>query len=297
MRTSNRWGHVRGARGSRWAGGMAEPRYRRPAAPPQSPRGPPEAPATLAAMRRWGARRARSGALAVAGPRRPAWPSSPGPPAPPPARTLFSSALRAGPGRSATPGIAGHRGRLRHPHRLLAPPPPGMQITTASVIKAQVLGAVLLQAQDAGRGLTAWERSQIGPMIRYSFNPETSALYGYVGYERRHVRAATRASVSTSTTHTATFGLTRSTAVDRTNVALRLLYGGGGLRQAGPRGGVGVHDRRAPAPGVGHQRRACRRGGRWRRRTASTRRRASGGASGRAASCARTTATRATPSR
>ena len=37
----------------------------------------------------------------------------------------------------------------------------------------------------------------------------------------------------TSTTHTATFGLTRSTAVDRTNVALRLLYGGGDLRQAG----------------------------------------------------------------
>ena len=64
----------------------------------------------------------------------------------------------------------------------------GLQVTTASVIKAQVLGAVLLKAQDAGRGLTAWERSQIRPMIRYSFNPETSNLYAHLGYEERHVR-------------------------------------------------------------------------------------------------------------
>lgn len=102
----------------------------------------------------------------------------------------------------------------------------GMQLTTASVIKAQVLGAVLLKAQDAGRGLTAWERAQIGPMIRYSFNPETSALYGHVGSAAGMHDTDARLGV-TATTHTATFGLTRSTAVDRTRVALRLLHDGG----------------------------------------------------------------------
>jgi beta-lactamase class A len=108
----------------------------------------------------------------------------------------------------------------------------GMQITTASVIKAQVLGAVLLRAQDQARALTAWERSQIAPMISYSFNPETSALYQHVG-SAAGMHATDPRFGATATTHTATFGLTRSTAVDRTLVALRLLHGGGDLRQAG----------------------------------------------------------------
>jgi hypothetical protein len=41
----------------------------------------------------------------------------------------------------------------------------GLRISTASVIKAQVLGAVLLKAQDQRRNLTAWERSHIAQMI------------------------------------------------------------------------------------------------------------------------------------
>ena len=108
----------------------------------------------------------------------------------------------------------------------------GMQLTTASVIKAQVLGAVLLAAQDGGRHLTSWERSQIAPMIQYSFNPETSALYQHLG-GAGGVAATDPRFGATATSHTATFGLTRSTAVDRTNVALRLLHGGGDLRRAG----------------------------------------------------------------
>jgi beta-lactamase class A len=107
---------------------------------------------------------------------------------------------------------------------------PGTRMGTASVIKAQVLGAVLLRAQAAGRGLTSWERSQIGPMIRYSFNPETSNLYVYVGSEAG-MRATDRPFGVTSTTHTARFGATQSTAADRTNVALRLLHRSGALAQ------------------------------------------------------------------
>lgn len=108
----------------------------------------------------------------------------------------------------------------------------GLQLTTASVVKAQILGAVLLRAQQAGRGLTAWERSQIAPMIRLSFNPETSNLYGHVGGVPG-MQASDGPFGATATSHTATFGLTRSTAVDRTRVSLRLLHGGGGLAQPG----------------------------------------------------------------
>ena len=130
------------------------------------------------------------------------------------------------PGIAVTAAVYDTRtGCWHHLHR-------GMRITTASVIKAQVLGAVLLKAQAAGRALTAWERSQIRPMIRYSFNPETSNLYGHVGYEPG-MAATDRHFGVTATTHTARFGLTRSTAVDRTNVVLKLLHGGGTLRQSG----------------------------------------------------------------
>jgi beta-lactamase class A len=108
---------------------------------------------------------------------------------------------------------------------------PGTRLGTASVIKAQVLGAVLLRAQDAGRGLTSWERSQIGPMIRYSFNPETANLYVDVGGAAGMHATDGRFGV-TNTSHTAKFGATQSTAVDRTNVALRLLHTSGALSEA-----------------------------------------------------------------
>ncbi len=110
---------------------------------------------------------------------------------------------------------------------------PGMQLTTASVIKAQVLGAVLLKAQDEGRNLTAWERSQISPMIRLSFNTETSNLYSHLASSGGIQASDRRLGATGGTVHVRPFGLTRSTATDRTNVALRLLRGGGGLAQAG----------------------------------------------------------------
>lgn len=108
---------------------------------------------------------------------------------------------------------------------------PGTRLGTASVIKAQVLGAVLLRAQDAGRTLTSWERSQIGPMIRYSFNPETANLYVDLG-GAAGMHATDRRFGVTNTSHTPKFGATQSTAVDRTNVALRLLHTSGALAEA-----------------------------------------------------------------
>lgn len=101
----------------------------------------------------------------------------------------------------------------------------GMRITTASAIKAGVLGAVLLKAQDARRGLTEWERARIRPMIQLSHNnPYVSDLYSHVGGVAG-MDAADRRWGATATTNSASYGATWTTAEDRTRVALKLLQG------------------------------------------------------------------------
>jgi beta-lactamase class A len=110
---------------------------------------------------------------------------------------------------------------------------PGMRITTASVIKAAVMGAVLLRAQDRGRGLTGWERDRIRPMITYSYNnPYVSDLLyrvgGVAGMDRFDRRMGAR-----STRNSLAYGATSTTARDRTRIALGLLHPGGPLRAAG----------------------------------------------------------------
>jgi beta-lactamase class A len=109
----------------------------------------------------------------------------------------------------------------------------GMRITTASVVKAGVLGAVLLRAQDQRRGLTAWERARTGPMIHLSHNnPFVSDLLRSVGGVAGMDRADRRWGL-TATTNTAAYGATSTTARDRTRLALQLLHGGGPLAAAG----------------------------------------------------------------
>jgi beta-lactamase class A len=110
---------------------------------------------------------------------------------------------------------------------------PGMRITTASVVKASVMGAVLLRAQDRRRAPTAWERSRIGPMMTYSYNnPYVSDLLrrvgGVSGMDRFDRRMGAR-----DTTNTLTYGATVTAARDRTRIALGLLHPGGPLRAAG----------------------------------------------------------------
>lgn len=108
----------------------------------------------------------------------------------------------------------------------------GMRITSASVIKAGVLGGVLLRAQDAGRRLTEAERARIRPMVHLSHNsPYVSWLYdragGVAGMDAADRRWGARA-----TTNTRAFGATWTTAEDRTRVALGLLQGPGPLSPA-----------------------------------------------------------------
>lgn len=128
------------------------------------------------------------------------------------------------PGQRVTASVYDTRtGCWFHLHR-------GMRITTASVIKAQVMGAVLLLAQDERRHLTRWERARIRPMIRYSLNnPYVSDLYAHVGWVAGMDRFDRRVG-ATHTTNTPAYGATVTTADDRTRIARALLYGDGPLR-------------------------------------------------------------------
>lgn len=109
---------------------------------------------------------------------------------------------------------------------------PGLALTTASVIKAQVLAGVELRAQEQGRGLTESEAAQVDLMIRYSHNrPPTTALYAAVG-SASGMEALDRRFGMAGTSHTARYGATVSTAADRTRLVEQLLVGGGPLDDA-----------------------------------------------------------------
>ena len=105
---------------------------------------------------------------------------------------------------------------------------PGAVLTTASVIKAQFLAGVLLRAQDQGRALTTWERDRIAPMVSLSHNPPASDLFVSLGGAPAQERLDERFGL-TATASTSTWGLTTSTAEDRTRLAVAMLHGGGPL--------------------------------------------------------------------
>ncbi|MDW3217052.1 MAG: S-layer homology domain-containing protein [Acidimicrobiales bacterium] len=109
---------------------------------------------------------------------------------------------------------------------------PGLDVTTASVIKAQVLAGVLLDAQDEGRAVTEADTDRIELMIHFSHNsPPTSELYQSVGGAAGMSALDDRFGLS-DTAHTALYGATLSTAADRTRLVEQLLVGGGPLDDA-----------------------------------------------------------------
>lgn len=106
---------------------------------------------------------------------------------------------------------------------------PGLEITTASVIKAQVLAGVLLNAQDRGEPVSVADAERIRRMLHYSHNsPPTSELYGAVGGAAGMEALDQRFGLG-ATSHTARYGATLSTAADRTRLVEQLLIGGGPL--------------------------------------------------------------------
>ena len=106
-----------------------------------------------------------------------------------------------------------------------------LEITTASVIKAQVLAGVLLAAQEEGRQLSQREAADVELMMHYSHNrPPTSRLYLEIGSAAGMEELDTRFGI-VGTSHTAWYGRTLSTAEDRTRLVEQLLVGGGPLNE------------------------------------------------------------------
>ncbi|PZH18671.1 hypothetical protein C1I97_03565 [Streptomyces sp. NTH33] len=103
---------------------------------------------------------------------------------------------------------------------------------TASIIKVDILAALLLQAQDAGRQLTAQERALAGPMIRNSDNAATNVLWRKIG-RAPGLEAANKRLGLTSTKGGpgGKWGLTQTTASDQVRL-LRAVFDPAGSNTA-----------------------------------------------------------------
>ncbi|KUN01199.1 hypothetical protein AQI95_32535 [Streptomyces yokosukanensis] len=95
---------------------------------------------------------------------------------------------------------------------------------TASIVKVDILAALLLQAQDAGRQLTDEERGHAEPMIKRSDNKAANALWRQIG-QASGLEAANKRLGLTSTAGGPglMWGLTRTTASDQVRL-LRAVF-------------------------------------------------------------------------
>ncbi|MGW1540195.1 serine hydrolase [Streptomyces sp. NPDC002309] len=95
--------------------------------------------------------------------------------------------------------------------------------TTASVVKVDILAALLLQAQDAGRELTAKEKSDATEMIVRSDNDCASALWRAIGAEQGLDAANERLGLTgTRGGRRMEWGLTSTTVADRLTLLRRV---------------------------------------------------------------------------
>ncbi|MFF7260162.1 serine hydrolase [Streptomyces sp. NPDC008159] len=96
---------------------------------------------------------------------------------------------------------------------------------TASIVKVDILAALLLQAQDAGRGLTAREKAYAATMIRDSDNTAATALWKAIGEAEGLDAANERFGLTESVGGDGLYwGLTRTTAADQL-ILLRQVFG------------------------------------------------------------------------
>ncbi|MFB9507097.1 serine hydrolase [Streptomyces aurantiacus] len=96
---------------------------------------------------------------------------------------------------------------------------------TASIVKADILASLLLQAQDAGRGLTAREKTYAAAMIRDSDNASATALWKAIGQAQGLAAANKRFGLGdTQGGDGLLWGLTQTTAADQLTL-LRQVFG------------------------------------------------------------------------
>ncbi|WP_210574921.1 serine hydrolase [Streptomyces sp. GESEQ-4] len=96
---------------------------------------------------------------------------------------------------------------------------------TASIVKVDILASLLLQAQDAGRALTAAEKSYATAMIEHSDNASASALWRTIGKAAGLDAANERLGLTdTEGGDNMLWGLTQTTATDQL-VLLQQVFG------------------------------------------------------------------------
>lgn len=99
---------------------------------------------------------------------------------------------------------------------------------TASIVKVDILAALLLQAQDDGRELSAGQEKLAAAMIRSSDNDATDALWADIGGGAGLAEANRRLGLTaTEPGDGGTWGLTQTTAADQVAL-LEAVYGEGG---------------------------------------------------------------------
>jgi beta-lactamase class A len=100
---------------------------------------------------------------------------------------------------------------------------------TASIVKAQILGCMLLHDQDAGHGPTSSEMSLATPMIRLSDNDAATDLFSHVGGHSAVGKCDRRLGLTHTVVNSA-WGLTRTTADDQIKLLSEFVNTAGPLR-------------------------------------------------------------------
>ena len=101
----------------------------------------------------------------------------------------------------------------------------GQRVTTASVVKLEIMVAAFLRAQDQGRDLSNWEFSKVTPMMHSSDDPAASALWVNLGGGPAMSAYGERLGLHATVETSPTWGLTTTTAEDQAAFVHRLLQG------------------------------------------------------------------------
>jgi hypothetical protein len=106
---------------------------------------------------------------------------------------------------------------------------PGVRVTTASVLKMEILAGVELRAQNAGRGLSMSEFKLAYPMIRVSDNHAASTLFASLGGAPGLTRVSAAFGLTATNVVGPVWGLSSTTADDQAAFVERLVQGPGPL--------------------------------------------------------------------
>jgi hypothetical protein len=102
----------------------------------------------------------------------------------------------------------------------------GQQVTTASVVKIEIMAATILRAQDQRRAVSEWEMSRITPMIHSSDDPSATALWTNLGGVGAMSSYGERLGLSATVETEPKWGLTTTSAEDQARFVHSLLQGG-----------------------------------------------------------------------